>query len=132
MTEGKRGKVISLFDELAKRGKTPQEARKPAKTVRIDGNQSVGLIGNGNQVTIYVSTGNPDRLADERLRLAQGNTADEERAQLIKAIHANRRKRGLDEAALAQLVGTISMSRLAVADLRRILATILAVPPTTG
>lgn len=197
MTEGKRGKVISLFDELAKRGKSPQEARKPAKTVRIDGNQSLGLIGNGNQVTIYVSTEKPARpplvidpggkhisstqagvLANivrnlhamnihaqrvwgafnrryalasyrelpssrfedaeaylrewlEKERLTQGNAAADERVRLIKTIYAQRRKRGMDEAALKQLVGGVSLSRLAVADLRRILANILAVPPTT-
>lgn len=55
MNDEKKGKVVSLFDELAKRGRQPPQPVKPAKTLAIRGNHNVGLIGHGNNVTINVS-----------------------------------------------------------------------------
>lgn len=55
MSDDKKGKVVSLFDELAKRGRQPPQPVKPAKTLTIRGNHNVGLIGHGNNVTINVS-----------------------------------------------------------------------------
>lgn len=55
MSDEKKGKVVSLFDELAKRGRQPPQPMKPAKTLTIRGNHNVGLIGHGNNVTINVS-----------------------------------------------------------------------------
>ena len=53
MTEEKVSKVVSFFDEMTKRGMKPP-AGKPANSLKIRGNQNVGVVGNGNNLTINV------------------------------------------------------------------------------
>lgn len=198
MNDDTRGKVISLFDELAKRGRHPPQPLKPAKTLTIHGNHNVGLIGHGNNVTIHVGhrirPAKPapaldpggkhitseqagilscmvhdlhtlgvhpqkawtalklrfgvasyrelpsGRFSDADLYLrkwlakARGaaGSASEARSRLLRAIHANKRQRGLEgtfDAFLHLNFGATSLGELDHTQLQRALALLRAIPP---